>query len=100
MLKLVDNEEAVLREVNRTIISAAVVNLINSNEFWKSLVKLVKMIEFPAKIIGKLEESCASLSLSYQYFSDFFNHFNGDEKEKVKKGLEFLFTDVTGGNTC
>ncbi|KAG5670779.1 hypothetical protein PVAND_001019 [Polypedilum vanderplanki] len=93
-IKLIDEEGDILKEIAPKNNSALVLSLIKSNTFWDRLSKLIKNIEFPSNVIGKLESDDASLSLVYNYFGQLYNYYE-DEKDiqrKVKSRLEFLLT--------
>lgn len=96
--QLVDENFELLQDISPKITSAGVTKLVKSNEYWDKLAKLVKVIEFPANIIGKLEADNAPLTLVYQYFGELYKHYVNDKtiQEKVKKRLEFLLTDSMG----
>ncbi|KAG5666709.1 hypothetical protein PVAND_014724 [Polypedilum vanderplanki] len=98
LIKLVDDEGEVLKEIQPKSNSNAVMSLIKSNLFWERLAKLVKMIEFPSNVIGKLEGDDSSLSLVYDYFGQLYNHYedNPEIQEKVKSRLKFLLTPTMG----
>ena len=51
LIKLVDKESLLLKEIQPKNTSAAVMALIKSNPFWDCLSKLVKSIEFPSNVI-------------------------------------------------
>ena len=72
--------------------------LIKSNPFWDRLSKLVKSIEFPSNLIGKLENDEAPLSLVYDYLGQMYNSFMDDKdiQQKVQSRLDFLFTPGIG----
>lgn len=95
LIKLVDEDEGILSNINPKLTSAAVINLIKSGLFWDKLSNLVKLIEYPANAIGKLEADDAPLSLVYHYFSDIYKHFANDSviQEKVKSRYQFLAND-------
>ncbi|KAG5666067.1 hypothetical protein PVAND_017750 [Polypedilum vanderplanki] len=98
MIQLVDEEGDLMKEIQPKTTSAAVCNLVKTNSFWDNVLKLVKDIEYPSKIIGKFEADDAPLSLVYKYFGDLYNHYENDPtiQEKVKKRLEFLFSPCIG----
>lgn len=52
LIQLVGEASEILKEISPKATSAAVLNIIRSNEFWEHLVTLVKVIEYPANIIG------------------------------------------------
>ncbi|KAG5666123.1 hypothetical protein PVAND_017725, partial [Polypedilum vanderplanki] len=98
LIKLADEEYDLLKEIQPKTTSAAVLNLIKSNVFWDRLIKVVKNIEFPSNIIGKLENDEASLSVVYEYFGKLYKFFEDDEniQKKVKARLDFLRTPSVG----
>ncbi|KAG5685058.1 hypothetical protein PVAND_014259 [Polypedilum vanderplanki] len=98
MIQLIDEEGDLMKEIHPKTTSAAVCTLIKTISFWDCLLKLVKDIEHPSKIIGKLEADDAPLSLVYKYFGDLYNHYENEPiiQEKVKKRLEFLFSSCVG----
>ena len=97
LIKLVDKEEENLKEITPKPASSAVSKLVKSMNFWYQLGELVKLIEYPANIIGKVESDEASLSMVYRYFGELYNHYDNDEKkQKVKRRLKFLFTSHLG----
>jgi hypothetical protein len=55
LTRLADEEEDMLKNIASKKTSANVLKLIKSSEFWKELANLVKMIEYPAKVIGKVQ---------------------------------------------
>lgn len=62
LMKLVDEESEVIQGINPKQTSATVMGLIKSIDFWERWLKVVKDIEFPANVIGKLEADNAPLS--------------------------------------
>lgn len=68
IMQLVDQEYQTLKEINPKTTSALTIATIKSSDFWEKLAKVIKDIELPAKIIGKLEKYDAPLSLVYYYF--------------------------------
>lgn len=53
LIRVVDEDEELLKEINPKPTSVGVIKLVKSNEFWENLSTLVKTIEYPANIIGK-----------------------------------------------
>lgn len=53
LIKLVDDEMDMLKEIKPKAVSLAVTDLIKSSEFWDQLSELVKTIEYPVQIIGE-----------------------------------------------
>ena len=98
LIKLVDEESTLLKEIQPKNTSADVMALIKSNPFWDRLSKLVKSIEFPSNLIGKLESDEAPLSLVYDYLGQMYNSYMGDKdiQQKVQSRLDFLFTPGIG----
>ena len=98
LIKLVDEESTLLKEIQPKNTSADVMALIKSNPFWDRLSKLVKSIEFPSNVIGKLKSDEALLSLMYDYFDQMYNSYMDDEdiQQKVQSRLNFLFTPGIG----
>ena len=72
--------------------------LIKSNPFWERLSKLVKSIEIPSNVIGKLESDEAPLSLVHDYFGQMYNSYMDDKdlQQKVQSRLDFFFTPGIG----
>lgn len=58
LLQLIDKHEDLLQEISPKATSIAAIKLIKTNEFWESLTKVVKAIEYPANIIGKFLSNC------------------------------------------
>jgi hypothetical protein len=54
VMQLVDDHKEMLLQVSPKENSSAAVKLMKSSEFWEQLAELVKSIEFPANIIGKI----------------------------------------------
>ena len=98
LIQLADKDGDTLKNISPKTTSAAVLKLIKLNEFWQGLAKLVKTIEYPANVIGKLEGDEAKLSLVYHYFGQLYNHYEYDKiiQDKVKARLKFLFTNSMG----
>lgn len=98
LIKLVDEAAEIINEVTPKKTTTAVINLIKSTEFWDKLAKLVKKIEYPANIIGKLEADEAPLCLVYHYFGELFNNYANDEaiQAMVKNRLQFVFNETVG----
>ncbi|XP_065684855.1 uncharacterized protein LOC136096995 [Hydra vulgaris] len=98
LIKLVDKESPLLKEIQPKNTSAAVMALIKSNPFWDRLSKLVKSIEFLSNVIGKLESDTAPLSFVYDYFGQMYHSYmdNKDIQQKVQSRLDFLFTPCIG----
>ena len=94
LIKLVDEESTLLKEIQPKNTSVDVMALIKSNPFWDRLSKLVKSIEFPPNVIGKLENDEAPLSLVYDYLGQMYNSYMDDKdiQQKVQSRLDFLFT--------
>ena len=91
---MVAEENTLLKEIQPKNTSAYVMALIKSNPFWDRLSKLVKSIEFPSNVIGKLESDEAPLSLVYDYFGQMYNSYIDDKdiQQKLQTRLDFLFT--------
>ena len=98
LIKLVDEESTLLKEIQPKNAPADVMALIKSNPFWDRLSKLVKSIEFPSNVIGKLENDEAPLSLVYDYLGQMYNSYKDDKdiQQKVQSRLDFLFTPGIG----
>ncbi|KAG5669962.1 hypothetical protein PVAND_000251 [Polypedilum vanderplanki] len=98
LIKLADEKYDELKDMQPKSTSAAVLTLLKSNAFWDRLAKLVKDIEFPSNIIGKLESDDAPLSLVYDYFGQLYNYYENDEaiQLKVMSRLKFIFTPFMG----
>ena len=98
LIKLVDEESTLLKEIQPKNTSADVMALIKSNPFWDRLSKLVKSIEFPSNVIGKLERDKAPLSLVYDYLGQMYNSYMDDKdiQQKVQFRLNFLYTPGIG----
>ena len=98
LIKLIDEESILLKEIKLKNTSADVMALIKSNPFWDRLSKLVKSIEFPSNVIGKLESDEAPLSLVYDYFRQMYNSYMDNKyiQQKVQSRLDFLFTPGIG----
>ncbi|KAG5684480.1 hypothetical protein PVAND_013712 [Polypedilum vanderplanki] len=82
LIMLADEAGDILKEVQPKSTSAAVLALIKSNQFWDRLAKLIKNIQFPSNVIGKLESEDAPLCLVYDYFDflvkkSFFDPYGG-----------------------
>lgn len=92
LIQLVDDEGEMLKEIKPKTTSASVINLIKSQKFWDNVSDVVKKIEFPTKVIGKLEADDASLALVYNYFGELYQHFNGNStiQDLVTERLDFL----------
>jgi hypothetical protein len=56
------------------------------------------LIEYPSKIIGKLESEQANLSSVYYYFGKMYNLFEGNQKMRslIFERLKFIWDDVIG----
>ena len=95
---MVDEESTLLKEIQPKNTSADVMALIKSNPVWDRLSKLVKSIEFPSNVIGKLESNEAPLSFVYKYFGQMYNSYMDDKdiQLKVQSRLDFLFTPGIG----
>lgn len=52
LIQLVGEASGILKEIAPKQNSAVVLNIIKTNEFWDDLLNLVKVIEYPANIIG------------------------------------------------
>ena len=98
LIKLVDEESRLLKEIQPKNTSADVMTLIKSNPFWERLSKLVKSIEIPSNVIGKLESDEAPLSLVHDYFGQMYNSYMDDKdiQQKVQSRLDFFFTPGIG----
>jgi len=98
LIQLADEENEILKEIHPKANSSVVLTLIKSNLFWDRLAKLVKDIEYPSNIIGKVESDDAPLSLVYHYFGEMYNKYENDKiiQGKVRKRLDFLFTSSVG----
>ena len=98
LIKLVGEESTLLKEIQPKNTSADVMALIKSNSFWDRLSKLVKSIEFPSNVIGKLESDEAPLSLVYDYLGQMYNSYMDDKdiQQKVQSRLDFLYTPGIG----
>ena len=98
LIKLVDEESTLLKEIQSKNTSADVMALIKSNPLWDRLSKLVKSIDFPSNVIGKLESDEAPLSLVYDYFGQMCNSYMDDKdlQQKVQSRLDFLFRPGIG----
>ena len=98
LIQLVDEENDMLKEITPKNTSVAVLNLIKLNDFWTNLTQLVKAIEYPSNIIGKLEADDAQLGLVYHYFGQLYKHFANDRinQEKVTSRLKFSYSPQMG----
>lgn len=98
LIQLADEEKEILLNVNPTSTSSAVLLIIKSNSFWDHLAKLVREIEYPSNIIGKLESDDASLALVYYYFGQMYLSYESEPniQEKVLKRLKFLSSQSMG----
>ena len=98
LIKLVDEESTLLKEIQPKNTSADVMALIKSNSFWDRLSNLIKSIEYPPDVIGKLESDEATLPLVHDYFGQMYNSYmiDKDIQEKVQFRLDFLFTPGIG----
>jgi hAT family C-terminal dimerisation region len=98
LIQLADDEGEMLQEINPKTNSAKVLSLIRSLEFWSRLAILIKDIEHPSKVIGKLESDNAQLSLVYHYFGEMFKSFENNQaiQIKIKKRLDFIMTPSIG----
>ena len=92
LVKLVDEESTLLKEIQPKNTSADVMALIKSNPFWDCLSKLVKSIEFPFNVIRKLESDEAPLSLMYDYFGQMYNSYMDDKDIQQKCNLASIFS--------
>lgn len=61
LIQLVDEEGEALQEIQPKSTSAAVIKIIKTDQFWDSLSKIVKIIEFPANIIGMFHKYISAL---------------------------------------
>lgn len=95
IIQLVDEDYDNFKDIAPKAATAAVLATIKSGDFWDSLALLVKSIEYPSNIIGKLEADDAPLGLVYHYFGKLFEHYDGNAiiQEKVMKRLKFVLTD-------
>lgn len=98
IIQLADEEGDFMKEIQPKTNSATILILIKDNSFWSNLNKIVKNIELPTKVIGKLESDSASLSLVYHYFGKMFKEFEHDKvlQQKVKKRFDFLNSPTVG----
>lgn len=98
LIQLVDDEYDLFKEIHPKANSKAILDLIKSSDFWSRLSCLIKEIEYPTKVIEKLEADDAPLSLVYYYFAQMFEHFNHDAviQGKIKNRLDFLYSDSIG----
>ena len=98
LIKLVDNERQMLADINPKPNSVKVINTIASADFWNRLAGLIKVLEFPSNVIGKLEGDDAQLSYVYHYFTEMYQHARGNEEiqAKIKSRLRFISTPSIG----
>lgn len=98
LIQLFDEELSLLQEISPKTASAAAIKLIKSNEFWEELAATTKMIEFPSKIIGKIEANDASLSLVYHYFGELHKHYEGNAtiQKKILDRYKFIESPSAG----
>jgi hypothetical protein len=96
--RLVNEDFDILSNINPKNATMKVLNLMKSDDFWIRLDKIVNLLEFPSKVIGKFEADNASLSLVYKYFGDLFKHFENNKvvQDMVKRRWDFLSTECTG----
>lgn len=97
LIKLVDSEPSIA-EISPKEKSKDVINLIKSNGFWDVVTKVIKIIEFPTKIIGKLERDDSKLNIVYHYFGELFKLFEDQHliQQLVKKRWDFIMTESIG----
>lgn len=98
LIKLVDNERQMLVNIAPKSNSVKVINLISSTDFWNRLASLVKVLEFPSNVIGKLEGDDAQLSCVYYYFTQMYQDAQGNEEIQamIKSRMEFISTPSIG----
>ncbi|KAE8986916.1 hypothetical protein PF011_g19802 [Phytophthora fragariae] len=80
--------------------------IVGDSEFWKGLHKLKGILEFPSKIIGKLESDSGDLFKVYDYFKRLETSWSSTAGlgttlsasllEIVQKRWKFLSTDSMG----
>jgi hypothetical protein len=98
LIQFVDEESDLIKDIQPKSNSIAITTMIKSDAFWNRLAKVVNEIEYPTKIIRKLESDEASLSLVYHYFTEMFQAFEGDEnvQKLIKNRLDFIYSDSIG----
>lgn len=64
--------------------SRKIVSLIKNVNFWKQLDKVVHEIEYPSKLIGKLEANDATCEIVHECFLDLFNHYLNNQPQNQR----------------
>jgi hypothetical protein len=79
LLKLATEDFDELKEINPKKKSEKALKLMKCSAYWNRLEKLVKAIEYPSNIIGKLETDDAPLYLIYKCFENMYNYFESEQ---------------------
>lgn len=95
LLQLCNGKQDELKGISPTV-APSVIKIVQDVSFWNKLSDILKLIEFPVNIIGKVEADNAELPLVYEYFQKLFGHFkeNAVVLAKVQKRWDFIKRDV------
>lgn len=97
IIKLVDSYPAII-DISPKENSKEIVKLVKDNTFWDAVNNVAKIIEFPSKVIGKLESDDATLNIVYHYFGEIYKNFEDYKniQQLVRKRWDFIMTESIG----
>ena len=96
--KMYDSHSTRLKTIGTAETSATVSRLVRQVAFWTKITAVMKLIEMPTNVIGKIEADDSPLSLVYHYFGKMFQHYASDKpsQSKLVNRWKFIKNEAMG----